>query len=93
MVYTTYRDGFVWTDWDTYITVLPNGPFEVDGIRYASGCPSTLVPRRMIELISDEGGSEGVPHYVSSPLTDDEVEHWVRHGHLHRVEHPCYRRP
>ncbi len=86
------RDGFRWYNYGTHLVLYPGRPFEVDGIWY-NPCTVTGVPRRMIETFEDEvpegGLPHGVPHYVSSPLTEAELDHWVRHGHIHWPEHDC----
>jgi len=57
----------------------PDGPFFVDGIRYEAPVHSDfgVYTRPMIEVLADGGGDAAYRH---EPMSDTDLDKWVRHG-------------
>ena len=55
----------------------PDGPFFVDGIRYDKPGSDVVYARPMIESLQDSGRSATFTH---QPISDEELDGWVRHG-------------
>lgn len=69
-----------WDGTDGVFTVIPDGPFTVDGITYDVGDGACrLHVRSMIDIFNDGSGSSARMDF-RVPVTDKELDSWVTDG-------------